>query len=181
MPTREEIVARVGLVTGYVLATLWALTASALVGTVALVGAVFVSGGTDPSSVVLAGLLGIVGVIATVILGLFANDLRPVRRLPEITGAHVRQATGTLATSLAAGEKRFVRAKGLGRVTSLGRALWDLRKDVQTLGDGGLAPAVALFDVLVPTRLLQVGICALAAPFLLFVGLLALTFALALA
>ncbi len=181
MATREEIVARVGLVTGYVQKTVWGLTAAAFAGTLALVGAVVVYGGTGQSSLLLAACLGVMGLVTAVFLALFAHDLGAVRRLPEITGAHVKAAAGTLGTTLLTGERRFMEARGLGRVVGLGRALWDIRSDVQELGDGGMAPAVKLIDVLIPTRLLRVGICALAAPFILFVGLMALTFSFVLA
>ncbi len=65
-------------------------------------------------------------------------------------------------------------------MTSLGRALWAFRSDVEVLNEGGLAPATALVQTLRPTRLIRVGISALVAPFVLATGLVVLVLALVL-
>ena len=181
MTATQAVVARVATVAGLVRITVHGLAIMAAVGVAALVVAGGLVGGWSGETLLLAAALGGLAAVAPVVLARFGAALAPVRDLPTIRPEDLKAMAGTLGSSLASGERKFLDARGLGRVTSLGSALWDLRKDVDTLKEGGLAPAAALAEVLIPTRLIRVGVSALAAPFLLAIGLLALVVALVLA
>ena len=177
MTILDEVVARVAALVGLVQATVRILAVAAIAGIAAFVVGVGMSDDWSRDALVFAGVVGVIAAIAPFSLARFGSDLGPVRALPEVNAAEVREAAGTLAVKLGKGEREFVEAKGLGRVTSLGRALWALRSDVEVLNQGGIAPASALFQTLRPTRLIRVGISALVAPFVLATGLLVLTLA----
>jgi len=181
MTILDEVVARVAAVVGIVQVTVRILAVTALVGMVAFVVGVGIFGAWSGDALVFAGVVAAIAAIAPFSLARFGSDLAPVRHLPEVSAAEVKEAAGTLAVKLGESERRFVEAKGLGRVTSLGRALWALRADVEVLNQGGVAPASALFQTLRPTRLMRVGISALVAPFILATGLVVLLFALVMA
>jgi len=178
MTILDEVVARVAAIVGIIQATVRALAVTAVVGIGAFVVGVGVADQWSGDALVFAGVISAIAAIAPFSLARFGTALGPVRGLPEVTAAELREAAGTLAVKLGEGEKEFVDAKGLGRVTSLGRALWALRSDVEVLNQGGIAPASALFQTLRPTRLVRVGISALVAPFVLATGLLVLILAL---
>ena len=180
MTMLAEVVARVAAIVGIIQATVRGLAVVAVAGIAAFVAGVGIAGDWSGDALVFAGVLAVLAAIVPFSLARFGSDLAPVRRLPEVSAAEVREAAGTLAVKLGKGEREFVDAKGLGRVTSLGRALWALRSDVEVLNQGGIAPASALFQTLRPTRLIRVGISALVAPFVLATGLLVLILALVL-
>lgn len=180
MSRLDGVVARVAAVVGLLHTTLRVLALVGALGVLALVGAVARVGGWDGDTVVLATVLaGLTGLVP-VILARYAADLGPVRSLPEVSAAELKEAAGTLKADLKAGERSFVDHTGLRRVLGIGRALWDLRSDLEAMRDGGLAPAAALTEVVIPTRLIRVGISAVLAPCLLAVGLSALVLALTL-
>lgn len=143
--------------------------------------AVGLFGDWSGDALVFAAAVGALAAVAPVILFRFGTALGPIRRLPEVRAAELKATAGALGTKLKEGERRFVDTRGFGRVVSLGAALWDLRGDLQALKDGGLAPASALVETMMPTRLIRVGISALAAPVLLAVGSMSLLFAVVLA
>jgi len=180
MTVLDEVVARVAALAGIVQATVRILAVTAVGGICAFVVGVGLADRWSRDAVVFAGVVSAIAVIAPFSLARFGSDLGPVRALPEVSAAELKETAGTLAVSLGKGEREFVNAKGLGRVTSLGRALWALRSDVEVLNQGGIAPASALFRTLRPTRLIRVGISALIAPFVLAIGLLVLILALVL-
>jgi hypothetical protein len=180
MTILDDVAARVAAVVGIIQATVRGLAGAAVVGIVAFVVGVGVADRWSGDALVFAGVVALAAAVAPFTLARFGSALAPVRALPEVSAAEVREAAGTLAVKLGSGERHFVEAKGLGRVTSLGRALWALRSDVEVLNQGGIAPASALFQTLRPTRLIRVGISALVAPFVLATGLLVLTLALVL-
>jgi hypothetical protein len=177
----QDVVARVAAVVGLIQFTVRGLALLAALGVSTFVVAVGLLGDWSSEALVLALVTGGLAAAAPVILLRFGADLGPLRRLPEVSAAEMKEAAGTLTAKLRDRERRFVEARGLGRVVGLGGALWDLRNDVETMKAGGLAPAAALVETLVPTRLIRVGISALAAPFLLAIGLMTLLFALVLA
>lgn len=172
-----EVVARVAAIVGLIQATVRLLALTAVVGIVTFVIGVGIADHWSGDALVFAGVIAAITAIAPISLARFGTALGPVRGLPEVSAAEVGEAAGTLAVKLGRGEREFVDAKGLGRVTSLGRALWALRDDVEVLNQGGIAPASALFQTLRPTRLIRVGISALVAPFVLATGLLVLILA----
>jgi len=178
--TLAEVVARVAAIVGIIQATVRILAVTSAVGIVAFVVGIGVTDGWSREAWVFSGVVAAIAAIAPFSLARFGSDLGPVRNLPEVSAAEMKEAAGTLAVRLGASERRFVEARGLGRVTSLGRALWALRSDVEVLNEGGLAPATALVQTLRPTRLIRVGISALVAPFVLATGLLVLVLALVL-
>ena len=178
MTILDEVVARVAALVGLVQATVRILAVAAVGGIAAFVVGVGTFDEWSRDAVVFAGVVGAIAAIAPFSLARFGSDLGPVRALPEVSAAEVREAAGTLAVKLGKGEREFVEARGLGRVTSLGRALWALRADVEVLNQGGIAPATALIQTLRPTRLVRVGISALVAPFVLATGLSVLVLAL---
>ena len=180
MTILDEVVARVAAIVGIIQATVRILAAVAAAGIVAFVIGVGHADRWSPDAVVFAVVVGVIAAIAPFSLARFGTDLGPVRALPEVSAAEVREAAGTLAVKLGQGERQFVEANGLGRVTSLGRALWALRSDVEVLNQGGIAPAAALVQTMRPTRLFRVGVSALVAPFILATGLVVLILALVL-
>ena len=180
MTILDEVVARVAALVGIIQVTVRLLAVTAVAGIVTFVVGIGVADRWSGDALVFAGVVAAIAAIAPVSLARFGSDLAPVRALPEVSAAEVREAAGTLAVKLGSGEREFVEAKGLGRVTSLGRALWALRSDVEVLNQGGVAPASALVRTLRPTRLFRVGVSALVAPFILATGLSVLVLALVL-
>jgi hypothetical protein len=178
MASLQTLARRVAWVLGLVVHTLRALAVAGLVGVVALGAAILRAGDTTDDALVFAAVVCGAGLIVPFMLGRFAHDLGPARNLASLSPADLRRAATTLGAGLRAGERSFVEARGLGRVVNLGRALWDLRADVETLNAAGLAPAAALVTTMIPTRLIRVGIAALVAPALLALGLAALLVAL---
>ena len=174
MTLLDEVVARVAAVIGIIQATVWILAGAAVAGLVAFVSGLALAGDWSGDALVFGGVIALLVAVAPFSLVRFGSALGPVRTLPEVSAAEVKEAAGTLAVKLGSGERRFVEARGLGRVMRLGRALWALRSDVEVLNQGGIAPASALIQTLRPTRLIRVGISALAAPFILLVGFLTL-------
>ncbi len=180
MTILDEVVARVAALVGIIQVTVRLLAVTAVAGIVTFVVGIGVADRWSGDALVFAGVVAAIAAIAPFSLARFGSDLAPVRALPEVSAAEVREAAGTLAVKLGSGEREFVEAKGLGRVTSLGRALWALRSDVEVLNQGGVAPASALVRTLRPTRLFRVGVSALVAPFILATGLSVLVLALVL-
>lgn len=180
MTILDEVVARVAALVGIIQVTVRLLAVTAVAGIVTFVVGIGVADRWSGDALVFAGVVAAIAAIAPFSLARFGSDLAPVRALPEVSAAEVREAAGTLAVKLGQGERRFVEAKGLGRVTSLGRALWALRSDVEVLNQAGVAPASALVRTLRPTRLFRVGVSALVAPFILATGLSVLVLALVL-
>ncbi len=166
----EEVVARVAALVRVIQATVWILAGAAGAGTAAFAVGIGLADDWSGDALVFGGIIALVATIAPVSLARFGAALGPVRALPEVSTAELKEAAGTLAAKLGSGEREFVEARGLRRVTTLGRALWALRSDVEVLNQGGLAPASALVQTLRPTRLIRVGISALAAPVILVVG-----------
>jgi len=177
MTSIQVLAARIAAVVGLIQFTVWGLALVAAFGISTFVVAVGLIGDWSRDALVFALVVGGVTAIAPVILVRFGVDLGPIRRLPEVSAAEMRAAAGKIGTKLLDRERRFVEAKGLGRVFGLGGALWDLRKDVEGLKEGGLAPAAALVETLVPTRLIRVGISALVAPVALAVGMMSMLYA----
>ena len=173
----QVLAARIAAVVGLIQFTVWGLALVAASGISTFVVAVGVIGDWSRDALVFALVVGGVTAIAPVILVRFGVDLGPIRRLPAVSAAEMKAAAGTIGTKLLDRERRFVEAKGLRRVFALGGALWDLRKDVVGLKEGGLAPAAALVETLVPTRLLRVGISALVAPVALAIGMMTMLYA----
>jgi hypothetical protein len=180
MTILDEVVARVAALVGIIQVTVRLLAVTAVAGIVTFVVGIGVADRWSGDALVFAGVVAAIAAIAPFSLARFGSDLAPVRALPEVSAAEVREAAGTLAVKLGSGEREFVEAKGLGRVTSLGRALWALRSDVEVLNQAGVAPASALVRTLRPTRLFRVGVSALVAPFILATGLSVLVLALVL-
>mgnify|MGYP000107539398 CR=1 FL=1 len=180
MTILDEVVARVAAIVDIIQATVRLLAVTAVIGIITFVVGIGLADGWSGDALVFAGVVSAIAGIAPFSLARFGSDLGPVRALPEVSAAELKETAGTLAVKLGKGEREFVDAKGLGRVTSLGRALWALRSDVEVLNQGGIAPASALFRTLRPTRLIRVGISALIAPFVLAIGLLVLILALVL-
>lgn len=180
MTILDEVVARVAALVGIIQVTVRLLAVTAVAGIVTFVVGIGVADRWSGDALVFAGVVAAIAAIAPFSLARFGSDLAPVRALPEVSAAEVREAAGTLAVKLGQGERRFVEAKGMGRVTSLGRALWALRSDVEVLNQGGIAPATALVQTMRPTRLFRVGVSALVAPFILATGLSVLVLALVL-
>lgn len=181
MTSIQDVITRVAAVIGVIQSTVWALAGAAAGGALAMVVAIGLVGHWESSGVVLAAVIGAMTLYVAFVLARFAAAIGPIRRLPEVSAAELKLAAGTLRASLWDGERRFVEARGLGRVVTLGQALWGLRADVKQLTEGHLAPAAALGEAMVPTRLVRVGISALAAPFLLTIGLMSLLAALVVA
>ena len=180
MTILDEVVARVAALVGIIQVTVRLLAVTAVAGIVTFVVGIGVADRWSGDALVFAGVVAAIAAIAPFSLARFGSDLAPVRALPEVSAAEVREAAGTLAVKLGSGEREFVEAKGLGRVTSPGRALWALRSDVEVPNQGGVAPASALVRTLRPTRLFRVGVSALVAPFILATGLSVLVLALVL-
>ena len=181
MTAREAAAARVAGVARLVQVTVRVLGGVAALGVVGLATAVGWSGDWSGDALAAAAVIGAVTALAPLVLLRFGAALAPIRGLPQVDPEELKAAAGSLGAGLKSGQRRFVEARGLSRVVSLGRALWDLRADVQALNERGLAPATALAEVLVPTRLFRVGVAAVAAPVLLAAGALALGAALVLA
>ncbi len=173
----QDLAARVAAVVGLIQFTVWGLALIAAFGISTFVVAVGLIGDWSPDALVFALVVGGATAIAPVILVRFGVDLGPIRRLPEVSAAEMKAAAGTISAKLRDRERRFVEAQGLGRVLGLGGALWDLRKDVEGLKEGGLAPAAALVETLVPSRLIRVGISALVAPVAMAIGMMSLLYA----
>jgi hypothetical protein len=105
----------------------------------------------------------------------FTRDLAKARDLPNVSKEEWADAARVLAGRAAEGERAVAEARGArSRLVRLVKGLWALKADVNTLADGGLAPAVALSRALVPVRLLWVAGAAVASPFLLAFGVLVL-------
>ena len=168
MTSIQVLAARIAAVVGLIQFTVWGLALVAASGISTFVVAVGLIGDWSRDALVFALVVGGVTAIAPVILVRFGVDLGPIRRLPEVSAAEMKAAAGAIGTKLLDRERRFVEAKGLGRVFGLGGALWDLRKDVE---------AAALVETLVPTRLIRVGISALVAPVALAVGMMSMLYA----
>jgi hypothetical protein len=175
--TMQDLAARVAAVVGLIQFTVWGLALIAAFGISTFVVAVGLMGDWSRDALVFALVVGAATAIAPVILVRFGVDLGPIRRLPEVSAAEMKAAAGTISAKLRTRERRFVEAHGLGRVLGLGGALWDLRKDVVGLKEGGLAPAAALVETLVPSRLIRVGISALVAPVAMAIGMMSLLYA----
>jgi len=173
----DTLARRVSWVIAVVVVTVKTLAAGALIGALGLLLAIGLLGDWSGDAVVFAVVLAAGAAAVPFMLTRFAWDLAPARDLPTLSPADLRQAAVTLGTGLRDGERSFLQAKGLGRVTRLGRALWDLRKDVEVLNEAGLAPAAALVRTMIPSRLIRVGIAALVAPPLFVVGLVTLAVA----
>ena len=120
MTTLTEVVARVAAVVGIIQTTVRVLALTAVVGIVTFVTGVGIADRWSGDALVFAGVVAAIAAVAPFSLARFGTALGPVRRLPEVSAAELKEAAGTLAVKLGEGERGFVEAKGLGRVTSLG-------------------------------------------------------------
>jgi hypothetical protein len=133
------------------------------------------------SGLVLGGVLGGAIAAVTVMELLFTRDVARAKRLPEISRAEWAAAARQVAGRAAASEREVTEARGRTRLWRFIKGLWALKADIDTLADGGLAPAVSLGKALIPSRMLAVAAAAVAAPFLLAFGLFVLVLAATLA
>jgi hypothetical protein len=177
MATFADVTARVGLVAAFLLRTLVVVVAMLGAAALALFLGVAVADDWSGTGLLLGAVLGGgIAALAVVVLR-FALDVRRIRDLPQVSRDEVRAAAGQLATTARDGERQFMEARGLRRLVRLAQGLWDLKADVDALGDGGLAPAVSLGRALRPIRLGIVALSAVASPFLLAFGLFVLVVA----
>ena len=165
--TYQAVVDRVGWLASILLHTIRAVIVVLVIAGVVLFVAFGMADDWGQSGLVLGGVVGVAVLVLVVIEVWFALDLAKARRLPEISAETWAGAARQVATSAASGHRELVEARGLSRIWRLVKGLLSLKSDVDTLADGGLAPAVALGKMLVPTRLLTVAAGAVAAPFLL--------------
>jgi hypothetical protein len=165
--TYQAVVDRVGWLASILLHTIRAVIAVLVVAAVVLFVAFGLADDWGQSGLVLGGVVGVGIAVLVFIEGWFALDLAKARRLPEISAETWADAARQVATRAASSHRDLTEARGRSRLWRLVKGLWALKSDVDTLADGGLAPAVALGRTLVPTRLLTVAAGAVAAPFLL--------------
>jgi len=170
----EAVAARVAAVARFLVPTLTAVTALLLVGGIALFVGIGLLGDWSGVALVLGGALGGLAAGVAVMEGLFARDVAQVRELPSVRREDVDEAIRRLSTTIGAGERQVVERRGLRRLVGLGRGLRALKRDVDDLAEGGLAPAVALGRALVPTRVVAVSLAAVAGPFVCGFGLVVL-------
>ena len=172
----DAVLARVVMLAGLLHRTLVVVTAALGIAAVTTFAGFALADDGNRSGLLLGGLLG--GSIALV-AGMelfFTRDVGRARQLRSISREEWAGAARTLAGRAAAGERAVAEATGVrSRLLRLVKGLWALKGDLDTLAEGGLAPAVSLAKALVPARLLTVAAAAVASPFLLAFGLLVLT------
>ncbi len=179
MSSYEAVTARVGALASYLLRILQVVTGILALAAAGLFVGSGAAGDWSVAAIVFGALVGGVVALAAVMVLLFARDVAKVRNLPDITAQDVQDAAKVLATSAASGERQVVEAKGWRKLLKLATGLRSLKKDLDTLADGGMAPAVALGKALVPPRLIAVSLAAVISPFLLVLGVLVLAIGLA--
>ena len=175
--TYEAVIAHVGALATILLRTLQIVTAMLAVAAVLTFVGIGIADDWGQSGLVLGLVLGGAILVVTVIEALFARDVARAKRLPEISREDWANAARQVATRATTGQRDLTETRGRTRLWRLIKGLWALKADIDTLADGGLAPAVSLGKTMVPSRLLAVGAIAVAAPFLLAFGVLVLVLA----
>jgi hypothetical protein len=177
--TYQAVVDRVGWLATILLRTVQLVTVLLVLGGITAFVGCGLADDWGSSGLVLGGVVGGAILVLAFIEGWFALDLARAKRLPEISAQTWADAARQVASRAATGQREVTEARGRSRLWRLVKGLWALKSDIDTLAEGGLAPAVALGKTLVPSRLLTVAAGAVAAPFLLTLGLLILVLALA--
>jgi hypothetical protein len=171
--TYEAVVRRVSALAAVLHRTLQVVVGMLAVAAVLTFVGLGLSDDWSRASLVLGGVLGGAIAVAAVVELRFTRDLAKARDLPDISKQEWADAARVVTSRAAEGERAVVEAQGArSRLFRLVKGLWALKGDVDTLAEGGLAPAVALGKALVPIRLLWVAGAAVASPFLLAFGLL---------
>jgi hypothetical protein len=178
--TYQQVIAHVGLVASILLRTLQVVCVLLVAAAVATFVGFAIADDWQQSGLVLGAVLGGAVAVAAVIEVRFTQDVARAKRLPEISREEWAGAARQVAGRAASSERSIVAAKGRGRLWHFVKGLWALKADIDTLADGGLAPAASLGRAVVPSRLLTVAVIAVAAPFLLAFGLLVLVLAISL-
>ncbi len=174
MTTYGQVVARVAAVAALLLPTLVVLTGMGAVAAVAAGVGVAAADDWSRRGLVLGGVALILVGLVPLRLGRFAGDIARVRRLPEVTRDQLSAAATQLGGRVSEGHQQVMGARGLARAWQVAKAARTIRSDLEALSDGGLAPATALVQALVPARIVVVTLASVATPFLLAAGLLVL-------
>ena len=171
MITYEQVIAHVGLVATILLRTLQVVCVVLVAAALTTFLGFALADDWQQSGLLLGAVLGGGIAVAAFIEIRFAQDIAKAKRLPEISreewAGAARQVVGRAVDT----ERTIVAAKGHSRLWRFVKGLWALKADIETLADGGLAPAASLGKAVVPSRLLTVAVIAVAAPFLLAFGL----------
>ena len=174
MSSYEVVIRRVAALVTYLLRLLQVVAGMLAAGALGLFVGSGALGDWSPAAIAFGALAAGAAVLATVMVLRFAGDVAKIRSLPDVSPQDVQEAARVLATSAVAGERQVVEAKGWRKLLRLASGLRSLKKDLDTLGEGGMAPAVALGRALVPSRLVAVSIAAAISPLVLVLGLLVL-------
>ena len=179
--TYQAVVDRVGWLASILLRTVQVVTVMLVVAAVLCFAAMGRANDWGREGIVLGAVVSS-GILALAFIeGWFALDLAKAKRLPEVSTEQWAGAARQVASRAATSHREVTAARGRSRLWRLGKGVWALKSDIDTLAEGGLGPAVALARTLVPSRLMLVAIGAVAAPFLLAFGVLVLVLALAFA
>jgi hypothetical protein len=175
--TYQQVITHVGLLATILLRTLQVVCVLLVAAAVTTFVGFAIADDWQQSGVLLGAVLGGAIAVAAFIEVRFTQDIARAKRLPEISREEWAGAARQVAGRAASSERSIVAAQGRSRLWQFVKGLWALKADIDTLADGGLAPAVSLGKAVVPSRLLVVAVIGVAAPFLLAFGLFVLVLA----
>ena len=141
-----------------------------LIGTVLLALGAAAIGDWEAAGIVVAVVVGILGLIAVVVLSLFAHHLDRAADLPRMLREDMPAITGKARASLERAAEGY-RTEGRARPLATARGALRLRKDLNELAEEELAPAQSLITTFNPFRVIATVLSLVATPVMVVVGL----------